>query len=65
MSKDKKIAPAGFLLAAVLFFAAAFIPLARGGDLNAAFLALGVVFLVLAAAVRKKLGEGGPGGPPA
>lgn len=65
MDQDKKIAPAAFLLAAVLFFAVALIPLARGKELNATFLPLGVVFLVLGAAVRKKLGEGGPGEPPA
>lgn len=49
-----KIAVWGFLFAAILFLVVAFLPLARGGPLNATFLALSVVFFVLGAAVAKK-----------
>jgi hypothetical protein len=49
-----KIAMWGFVLAGVLFVAAALMPMVRGGTLNATFLALSVVFFILGAAVAKK-----------
>jgi succinate-acetate transporter protein len=49
-----KVAVRGFLFAAVLFVVVAFLPVVRGGSLNATFLALSVVFFVLGIAVAKK-----------
>jgi hypothetical protein len=49
-----RIAGWGFMLAALLFALATLIPLARGGDLNATFLVLAIVFFVLGGAVMRK-----------
>jgi hypothetical protein len=46
-SREKLIAPIGFMLAGVLFLFAAAGPALRGGKMNVAFLPLGIVFLVL------------------
>jgi hypothetical protein len=46
-SREKLIAPIGFMLAGVLFLVAAAAPALRGGKMNVAFLPLGIVFLVL------------------
>lgn len=44
----------GFLIAAVLFLAAAVLPLLTGGKFNAAFFVLAMAFLVIGAAIAKK-----------
>jgi hypothetical protein len=49
-----KVAVWAFVLAGVLFVVAAVIPLLRGGELNATFLALSVVWFILGAAAAKK-----------
>jgi hypothetical protein len=49
-----RIAGLGFMLAAVLFAVAALIPVVRGGDFNATFLVLALVFFVLGAGVMRK-----------
>ena len=51
---ERKIAPLGFLLAGVLFLAAAVIPTFRGQPLNAAFLPLGIVFGILGLVTWRK-----------
>jgi hypothetical protein len=51
---ERKIAPAGFLLAGALFVVAAVIPTFRGLPLNAAFLPLGLVFAVLGVVLWRK-----------
>lgn len=48
------VAAAGFGLAAFLFGIAAVLPSIRGGSLNATFLAVAVVFFVLAIAAGRK-----------
>ena len=54
-----------FGVVSVLCFLAAVIPLFRGGTLNGVFLACGVVFLVVAAAVRAKSARTDSNVPPA
>jgi hypothetical protein len=44
----------GFMLAAILLLAVAFLPILRGGNLNATFLPLAVVFFILGIAAAKK-----------
>ena len=54
-----------FGVVSVLCLLAAVIPLFRGGTLNGVFLACGVVFLVVAAAVRSRSARTGGNVPPA
>ena len=54
-SWERKIAPLGFLLAGVLFLVAAVVPTFRGQPLNATFLPLGVVFIVLGFIMWRKM----------
>lgn len=51
---ESRIAPAGFLLAGVLFVVAAVLPMFRGQQLNAAFLPLGIVFAILGFVMWRK-----------
>ncbi len=51
-----KIAVWGFVAAGILFMVAAFVPVLRGGTMNAVFFPVGVVFLILAAAINKNRG---------
>ena len=44
----------GFLIAAVLFLAAAVLPLLTGGKFNAAFFVLAMAFLVIGLGIAKK-----------
>lgn len=44
----------GFVVAGVLFFVAALLPLLGGGRMNAVFFPVGLVFLILAAAKAKE-----------
>jgi hypothetical protein len=60
---ERMIAPFGFGLAGVLFFIAAVMPALRGESLNAAFLAVGVIFLVLGIGIWRRTSRG-PGEPP-
>lgn len=53
-SREKLIAPLGFLLAGVLFLVAAIVPALRGGKMNVAFLPIGVVFLILGFAILNR-----------
>ena len=57
---ERKIAPLGFLLAAVLFVIAALLPLARRQPLNAAFLGVAVLFGVLGGVAWRRSGGGPP-----
>lgn len=43
----------GFVVAGVLFFVAALLPLLGGGRMNAVFFPVGLVFLILAAMAKK------------
>ena len=47
---QKRVVAAAFFLASVLFFVVALLPLGGGRGPNAAFLALGVVFLIIGGA---------------
>lgn len=47
MKNPKRLVALTFILAAALFELAAVLPMIRGRQLNAAFLGVGVVFLVL------------------
>lgn len=60
-SWERKIAPVGFLLAGVLFVIAAVIPLLKGKSLNAAFIGVGAMFVVLGAVALNK--SNGPNPP--
>jgi hypothetical protein len=60
---ERMIAPLGFGLAAVFFFIAAIKPAFQGGSLNAAFLAVGVIFLVLGIGTWRRTSRG-PDEPP-
>ena len=51
-----RIAAWGFAFAGVMFFLAALIPLFLGRSLNAVFLPLGLVFLILAGIFGKSAG---------
>lgn len=55
----EKIADWGMLLAGVLFLAASLLPIFDDRPMNAAFLAIGVVFLILGAARARKRAQGG------
>lgn len=57
-----RFATRGLMGVAVVFLIVAFLPVARGGSLNAAFLALAVVFFVIGIAAGKK--KGGTDSPP-
>jgi drug/metabolite transporter (DMT)-like permease len=58
---ERKIAPAGFFLAGVLFTVAAVAPTFREQPLNATFLPLGIVFAILGGvAWRKAQGVASP-----
>ena len=48
-----RVAVWGFVVAGILAMVAAFIPVLRGGTMNAVFFPVGVVFLILAAAINK------------
>jgi hypothetical protein len=56
---ERKIAPAGFFLAGVLFFVAAIIPAFKGRPLNPAFIPVGVVFAVLGIVTWRKVHRSG------
>jgi uncharacterized membrane protein len=49
-----KIVLSLFFIAALMFLAVALIPLARGENLNAAFLVLAIVFFVLGVTATRK-----------
>ena len=53
-TKGAKLVVWGFILAGLLMISAAILPLLKGGELNAAFLAIGALWLILGAAIRKK-----------
>jgi hypothetical protein len=57
---QSQVATLGFAIAGVLFLVAALIPMLRGSTVQIAFLPIGVVFLVLAVALRRR----GPDVPP-
>jgi hypothetical protein len=57
---ERKIAPLGFLLAAVLFVIAALLPVARGRPLNAAFFGVAVIFGVLGGVAWRRSGSEPP-----
>ena len=54
-SRERLIAPFGFIAAGVLFVIAALVPLAKGGALNTVFIPVGVVFFILGAALLRKV----------
>lgn len=60
---EAKLVPVSFSLSTLLFLFAAFKPLAVGEPLNAAFLSIGVISLVVAIATWRKSGHppGSPG----
>jgi hypothetical protein len=51
---NSRLAPLLFILAGALFAIAAIIPMFRGERTNAAFIALGVVFLILGIAKLRR-----------
>jgi hypothetical protein len=53
-TKGAKVVVWGFILAALLMMGAAILPVLKGGELNAAFLAIGALWLIVGLAVRKK-----------
>jgi len=53
----------GFAAVAVAFLLIALIPAFRGGSVNATFLAVGVVFLVLSIAAGRRRPPASPPGP--
>lgn len=55
---ESRIVPVGFAFSAVLFLFAALKPLIKGQSLNAAFLAIGALALVVAIATWRKSGPG-------
>lgn len=57
---ERKIAPLGFLLAAVLFLVAAFLPLARAQPPNVAFLPVAILFGILGGVMWRKSSSGPP-----
>jgi hypothetical protein len=60
---EQRLVPAGFALAGVLFLVAAIKPVIKGQTLNAAFLIVGALCLILGIAIaRKSRGGTGPGG---
>lgn len=52
---ERKMAPAGFFLAGLLFVVAALTPTFRGQPLNAAFLTLGIAFAILGMVMWRKV----------
>lgn len=59
---ERKIVPVSFALSGVLFLFAAVKPIIKGQPLNVAFLAVGVLSLVIAIATWRKSVDGS--GPP-
>lgn len=59
---ERKIAPLGFLLAAVLFMIAAILPTFSDKPMNSAFLPIGIVFGILGAAAWRKSNQPLPPG---
>jgi hypothetical protein len=59
---EKKIVPFGFSLAGALFLFAAVVPALEGDPLNAAFLGVGALFLILGIATWRKASQ--DSGPP-
>jgi hypothetical protein len=53
-TKGAKLVVWGFLLAGLLMVGAAILPVLRGQEVNAAFLAIGAVWLILGAAIVKR-----------
>ncbi|MGH9787199.1 MAG: hypothetical protein ACRD4U_00675 [Candidatus Acidiferrales bacterium] len=53
-TRGAKLVVWGFLFAGLLMIAAAIIPVFKGQEVNAAFLAIGALWLILGAAIRKK-----------
>jgi hypothetical protein len=60
---ERKIAPAGFCLAGVLFVVAAFVPTFRGEPFNVVFLPVGIVFGILGIVTWRRVQRAGS--PPA
>lgn len=52
--RERLIAPLGFALAGIMFLIAALIPLAKDRPINATFIPLGVVFLILGLGVWRR-----------
>ena len=61
---EPKAAARGFMFVGVLFLIVTFIQVARGKDLNAVFLAVALVFFILAAAIANKKPGAGDASPP-
>lgn len=57
---ERKIAPLGFLLAAVLFVVAALLPLVKQQRANATFLGVAIVFGILGGVAWRRSGSGPP-----
>jgi hypothetical protein len=57
---ERKIAPLGFLLAAVLFVGAALLPLVKQQRVNAVFLGVAVLFGLIGGVAWRKSGSGPP-----
>ena len=55
-----KLTISTFMIAAFLFLVVAFVPVMRGGSLDATFLALAVVFFVLGIAAKKRRDASSP-----
>lgn len=55
-ARERLIAPLGFALAGIVFLVAALIPLAKGQPLNATFLPLGLLSLILGLATWRRAG---------
>ena len=53
-TKGAKLVVWGFILAGLLMVFAAILPMLKGGEVNAAYLAIGALWLILGAAIRKK-----------
>lgn len=57
-TKAAKLVVWGFVLAGLVMLAAALLPALKGGEVNGAFLAIGMLWLILALAIRKKKSTG-------
>ncbi|MBM5812123.1 MAG: hypothetical protein FJ191_09185 [Gammaproteobacteria bacterium] len=57
---ERKVAPLGFLLAAVLFVVAALLPLASRRPVHATFLAVAILFGIIGAVAWRKSGSQPP-----
>jgi hypothetical protein len=55
---QSKVAAWGFVVAGVLFLAAAILPVLLGGTLNPRFVALAVFFIIIGAAARTRRAMG-------